>query len=113
MSYFSNGSIVRLNRAQVLLRTEPRVLGRPQVFPRDVEIGIVWITADIHARSHETFAIDVDPRSPGRVLCLPEDVSAVVDAIEVDRFAVVVRPRAVRRRGEPDHRGERRPGIDV
>src|SRR5262249_13620895 len=96
-----------------LLRTEPRVLGRPQVFPRDVEVWIVWITSEVHARAHETFAVDVDPRSPGRVLCLPEDVSTVVDAVEVDRLAVVVRPRAVRRRGEPDHFGQSRTAVDV
>src|SRR5262249_19899159 len=86
-----HGEVVsRANRAKVLLRTEPRVLGRPQVLPRDVEIGVVWITAEVNARSHEVFAIDVDPRFPGRVLCLPEDVGAIVDSVEVDRLAVVV-----------------------
>ena len=44
---------------------------------------------------------DVDPRSPGRMLCVPENVGAVVDAVEIDRLAVVVRPGGLRRRGDP------------
>ena len=47
--------------------------------------------------------VDVDPRSAGRVLCLPEDVSAVVDAVEIDRLAVIICPRTVRWWRKPDH----------
>src|SRR5215475_7441676 len=53
MSYFSNGSMVRFvdcaGCAEVLLRTEPGVLGRPQVFPRDVEVRVGRIPGDIRA----------------------------------------------------------------
>src|SRR5207248_11171600 len=42
-----------------------------------------------------------------------EDVGTVVNAVEVDRLAVVAFPCAVRWRGEADHRGQRRPAINV
>ena len=44
---------------------------------------------------------------------LARDVSAVVDAVEVDRLAVIVDPRTVGGRGEADHRRQRRPAVNV
>jgi hypothetical protein len=74
--------------------SEPGILGRPQVFPCDAKVGIVGVTGDIGACSHEILAVDVNPRPPGGVLCLPEDVSAVVDTVEVNRLAIIVCPDA-------------------
>src|SRR5277367_6137864 len=45
--------------------------------------------------------------------CLAQYVSAVIDAVEIDRLAVVVRPCAMRRRCETDHRCQRRPAVDM
>src|SRR5271163_2381997 len=45
--------------------------------------------------------------------CLAQYVSAVIDAVEIDRLAVVVLPCAMRRRCETDHRCQRRPAVDM
>src|SRR5262249_15920829 len=97
---------------QVLGWAEPGVLCRVEVLPGDVDIVVVGVAADIEARAHEVFAVDGDPGIGGGVLRLAEDVGAVVDAVEVDAFAVVVLP-IVRRGGDADHRGQGSPAIDV
>ena len=60
--------------------------------------------------SVEVLAIDIHPRVARRVGCLAKDVSAVVDAVEVDPLAVVADP-IVGRRFQTDHRGKRRPAV--
>src|SRR5215470_13444616 len=40
-------------------------------------------------------------------------LAAVVDAVEVDRLAIVISPRTVRRRSQSGHLSKRRPAIDV
>ena len=47
------------------------------------------------------------------MLGLAHDIGAVVNAVEIDRLAVVVLPCAVRRRGETDHRCQRCPAVNV
>ena len=47
------------------------------------------------------------------MLCLSQDIGAVVDAVEVNRLALIVYPRPVRRRVQPDHRGHGGPAVDV
>ena len=49
----------------------------------------------------------------GRVFRFTEDIGAVVDAVEVDRLAVVVHHLACGRGLEADHGGEGGPAIDV
>ena len=46
------------------------------------------------------------------MLCLAEDVRTVVDAVEVDPFAVIAHPIMGRRR-EPDHRRKCCPGVNM
>src|SRR5947207_4335935 len=72
-----------------------------------------WVAADVEARGLEILAVNVNPRIPRGVLGLAEDVGTVVNAVEVDRLSVVAFPFAVRWRGEADHRGQRRPAINV
>src|SRR5438876_3166952 len=99
--------------SQVLLRAKPGVLSRPRVFPRNVDVVVLGIAADVVARGLEILAVNVNPRIPGRVLRLAEDVGTVVNAVEVDRLAVVAFPFAVRWRLQAYHRGQRRPAVDV
>src|SRR5205823_10395091 len=99
--------------SQVLLRAKAGVLRRPRVFPRNVDVVVLGIAADVEARGREILAVNVNPRIPGRVLGLAEDVGTVVNAVEVDRLSVVAFPFAVRWRGEADHRGQRRPAINM
>src|SRR5215467_684481 len=40
-------------------------------------------------------------------------LAAVVDAVEVDRLAIVISPRTVRGRSQSGHLSKRRPAIDV
>ena len=47
------------------------------------------------------------------MLCLAQDVGAVVDAVEVDGLAVVVLHFASGRRRDARHRRQRRPAVDV
>src|SRR5262249_33712742 len=86
---------------------------RPEVFPCNVEIGVLRITGDIRPCSQKTFAIDVNPLSSRRMLCFPEDVSTVIDAIEVNRLAVITCPGSMRRRCEPRHCSQCRPAANV
>lgn len=78
-----------------------------------MDVGVVGIIADVGANACEALTVDIDPRSAGRMPRLAHDVGAVVNAVEIDRFAVVVRPRPVGRWGETDHRRQRRPAIDM
>src|SRR5947208_1978463 len=74
--------------SQVLLRAKPGVLRRPRVFPRNVDVVVLGIAADVVARGLEILAVNVNPRIPGRVLRLAEDVGTVVNAVEVDRLVI-------------------------
>src|SRR5271169_1232634 len=74
--------------------------------------GFLGIIADVDTCSIEYLAIDKDPRVTRRVLGLAQDVRAVVDAVEVDRLAVVTDP-IVGWRCETDHAGQRCPGVDM
>ena len=104
--------IRRADRAQIRGCAQPGVLGRVEILPRDVHPRLLGIAADIGPYTVESLAVDIDPRVAGRVRLLAQDVGAVVDAVEVDRLAVIAHP-FVRRRGQADHRGQRRPGVDM
>ena len=92
--------------------TEPGVLGGIEIFPGDMESGFSG-SSPMSARRPEVFAVDIDPRVARRMLRLAHDIGAVVNAVEIDRLAVVVHPRAMGRRGEADHRRQRCPAVDV
>src|SRR5207302_114111 len=116
MSYFSNGSMVRQYREPM----DPRSCFGPSqvsfavhVYFHAMNVVVLGIAADVEARGLEILAVNVNPRIPRGVLGLAEDVGTVVNAVEVDRLAVVAFPCAVRWRGEADHRGQRRPAINV
>ncbi len=99
----------------------PRVCSGPSqvslavhsILPRDLQIGIVGIAADVGPHSAEVFAVDVDERVPRRGRRLAGHVGAVVDAVEIDRLAVVADPCAGRRRREAGHRRGGRPHVHV
>jgi hypothetical protein len=73
---------------------------------------LLGIATDVGACSLENLAVDINPRSPRRVLCLAEDVCAVVDAIEVDRPPIIADP-IMWRRCETRHGRERRPTVNM
>src|SRR5208337_1463803 len=77
------------------------------IYPR-----LLGIAGDVGAHTLEYLSIDVDPGPTCRVLRLAKDVGAVVDAVEIDRVVVVAHP-FMRRRGQADHAGQRRPGVDM
>jgi len=54
-----------------------------------VNPGFLWIPADVGSCSLEVFTIDINPPVAGRVLGLPQDIGAIIDAVEVDPLAVV------------------------
>src|SRR5262249_57453647 len=68
---------------------------------------------NIGAYSVEAPPINKDPAPPRRVLRLPQNVGAVIDAVEVDWLAIVVFPFAVGRRSDTRHRSQRRPAVDM
>ena len=78
-----------------------------------MEVGVIGIIADIGASAGKVLTVGIDPRIARRMQRLARDVGAVVDAVEIDRLAVIVDPRTVGRRGEADHRRQRRPAIDM
>jgi hypothetical protein len=90
---------MRADGAEILLWTEPSVLGGIKDFPSDVRVGILGIIADIGASAFEALTVGIDPRGVRRMPCLARDIGAVVNAVEIDRLALVVGPRPVRRRG--------------
>jgi hypothetical protein len=91
--------VIRADGAEILLWTEPGVLGGIKDFPSDVRVGILGIIADIGAGAFESLAVGIDPRGARRMPCLARDVDAVVNAVEIDRLALVVGPCPMRRRG--------------
>src|SRR5439155_3961090 len=100
LEWIHGKAVKRTDRSQILLRAKPGVLRRPSVFPRNMDIIVLGIAADVEARGFEILAVNVNPRIPGRVFRLAEDVGTVVNAVEVDRLAVVAFPCAVRRSEE-------------
>ena len=109
-----HGEVVgRTDGAEVQRRAQPGVLRRVEELPRDLQIGILRVTADVGTHAQELLAVGVDPAIARRMLRLARDVGGVVNAVEVDRLAVVVLPFAVGRRGEADHRGGRGPHVHV
>src|SRR5215472_14415619 len=61
-----HGEIVEgTDAAQIERWTEPSVLRREQVLPRDVDVGIVGIVSDIRSYCPEVLTIDVHPRLAG------------------------------------------------
>jgi hypothetical protein len=53
------------------------------------------------------------PRSDQGALPRSDQAGAVVNAVKIDRLAVVVDPCTVGWRGEADHRRQRRPEVDM
>src|SRR5262249_36549153 len=72
----------------------------------------VRVATNVGANAIQVFTIDVDPRRPRRVRCFPQDVCAVVYAVEVDPLTVVPNPIVWWGR-EANHRSKRRPGVDM
>jgi hypothetical protein len=58
-----------------------------------VRVGIIGIIADIGTCAFEVLTVGIDPRGARRVTGLARDVGAVVNAVKIDRLAVVVGPR--------------------
>jgi hypothetical protein len=85
--------VIRADGAEILLWTKPSVLGRIKDFPSDVRIGILGIIADVGASAVEALTAGINPRGPRRMARLARDVGAVVNAVKIDRLAVVVGPR--------------------
>ena len=81
--------------------------------PRDLQIGILWVATNVVTHAQELLAVDIDPPVTRRMLRLARDVGTVVDAVEVDRLAIVVLHLAVWRWREADHRGGRGPHVHV
>src|SRR5271166_4515532 len=52
----------RADGAESRVYAEPRIPGRVEVFPRDVQPRLFGIAADVGARAPEGFAVDIDPR---------------------------------------------------
>src|ERR1035437_1851905 len=67
------------------------------------------IVTDIDSNARKALAVSIDPRAARRMGCLAGHIGAVVDAIEIDRLAVIVQRLALGRRLEANHRGRRRP----
>ncbi len=95
------------------VRPQPGVLRRVEQLPRDLQIGIRGVTTDVVTHAQELLAVGIDPPVARRMPRLAGDIGAVVDAVEVDRLAVVVLPGAMRRRGEAGHRGGGGPHVHV
>jgi len=85
--------VIRADSTEILLWTEPGVLGGIKDFPSDVRVGIIGIIADIGTCAFEVLTVGIDPRGARRVTGLARDVGAVVNAVKIDRLAVVVGPR--------------------
>src|SRR5215472_15563241 len=102
-----HGQVVdRRYRAGIQIWSQPGIFRRPHKFPGNVDPRLFWIAADISANCMEILAINKDPRFASGVWCFAENIGAIVDAVEINRLAVVVLHFSRRRNWDARHGGQ-------